>query len=86
MIVLTLFNEFKPPKEKSTPKIVAAINEVLRVRMSLLTSKHHFYYDTSELFFQDGELKSFLGVLFLRPFCGEIVQVFSKKDWSELEV
>ena len=37
-------------------------------------------------FFQDGELKSFLGVLFLRPFCGEIVQVFSKKDWSELEV
>lgn len=85
MIVLTLFNDFKPPKEKSTPKIVAAINEVLRVRM-LLTSKRPFYYDTSELFFQDGELKSFLGVLFLRLFCGEIVQVFSKKDWSELEV
>lgn len=83
MLTVTLFNDFEPPNEKSTPKIVGAINEVLRVRMSLLTSNHPFYYDTSELFFQDGELKSFLGVLFLRPFCGEIVHIVPKKDWSD---
>ena len=28
MLTVTLFNDFKPPKEKSTPRIVAAINEV----------------------------------------------------------
>lgn len=83
MLTVNVFNVFKPPKEKSTPKIVGAINEVLRVRM-LITSKRPFYYDTSELFFQDGELKSFLGVLFLRPFCGEIAHIVSKKDWSDI--
>ena len=82
MLTVTLFNDFKPPKEKSTPRIVAAINEVLRARM-ILTSNHDLYYDTSELFFQDGELKSFLGVLFLCPFCGEIAHIVPKKDWSD---
>ena len=61
-------------KEKSTSKIVAAINEVLRVRMLVITSPHAVIMPHPSAIYKLLHLKSVTDVLFLYHFYGKIAQ------------
>lgn len=61
-------------KEKSTSKIVGAINEVLRVRMLIITPPHVVIMPHPSSIYKLLHLKGVTGVLFLCPFYGKIAQ------------
>ena len=64
-------------KEKSTSKIVAAINEVLRVRMLIITPLHAVIMPHPSSIYKLLHLKSVTDVLFLCLFYGKIAQSVS---------
>lgn len=61
-------------KEKSTSKIVGAINEVLRVRMLIITPRDNVIMPHPSSIYKLLHLKSVMDVLFLYHFYGKIAQ------------